>query len=171
MKLTRRALTALAVVVTFAAVACGSDSSTGVQPVTPVLGVQATPKGSTSILVSFNGNVGDNSYDIERAEGATGTFANVTNVAAPAAGGAVSYTDNSLKVNTAYRYRVFANRGSQRPLVLPLRRSTPTSSRAARCMSTPHTRSPASSTSVTARRSRFRRAPSSRVTSTRSVRR
>ena len=114
MKLTRRALTAVAVVVTFAAVACGSDSSTGPVAPTPILGVQATAKGATSVLVSFNGNVGDASYDIERAEGAAGTFANVTSVPAPGAGGSVSYTDNNLKVNTAYRYRVFANRGSQR---------------------------------------------------------
>ncbi len=114
MKLTRRALTAAAVVVTFAAVACGSDSSTGPVAPTPILGVQATAKGATSVLVSFNGNVGDASYDIERAEGAAGTFANVTSVPAPGAGGSVSYTDNNLKVNTAYRYRVFANRGSQR---------------------------------------------------------
>ena len=114
MKLTRRALTAFAVVVTFAAVACGGDSSTGPDVPNPILGVQATARGATSIMISFNGNVGDASYDIERAEGATGAFANVTNIAAPGAGGSVTYTDNNLKVNTAYRYRVFANKGSQR---------------------------------------------------------
>ena len=114
MKLTRRALAAVAVVVTFAAVACGSDSSTGPVAPNPILGVQAVANGATSIVVSFNGNAGDASYDIERAEGAAGTFANVTNVPAPATGGAVTYTDNSLKLNTAYRYRVFANRGSLR---------------------------------------------------------
>ena len=37
-------------------------------------------------------------------------MAAVTNVPAPAAG-PVTYLDASLKVNTAYRYRVFANRG------------------------------------------------------------
>ena len=101
MKLTRRALAAVAVVVTFAAIGCGSDSSTGPDAPSPILGVQATAKGATSIMISFNGNAGDASYDIERAEGATGAFANVATVPAPTAGGPVSYTDNNLKVNTA----------------------------------------------------------------------
>jgi hypothetical protein len=114
MKLTRRALTAVAVVVTFAALACGSDSSTGPVAPNPILGVQAAASGATSIVISFNGNAGDASYDIERAEGAAGTFTNVANVPAPSAGGPVTYTDNSLKLNTAYRYRVFANRGTLR---------------------------------------------------------
>ncbi len=114
MKLTRRALAAVAVVVTFAALGCGSDSSTGPVAPNPILGVQAVAIGATSIVISFNGNAGDASYDIERAEGASGTFANAGNVSAPSTGGAVTYTDNNLKLNTAYRYRVFANRGSLR---------------------------------------------------------
>jgi len=59
MKLTRRALAAVAVVVTFAAIGCGSDSSTGPDAPSPILGVQATAKGATSIMISFNGNAGD----------------------------------------------------------------------------------------------------------------
>src|SRR6478735_6925271 len=80
MKLTRRALTAVAVVVTFAALGCGSDSSTGPDVPSPILGVQALTRGATSITINFNGNAGDNSYDIERAEGAAGTFANIASV-------------------------------------------------------------------------------------------
>ncbi len=110
MKFTRRALAALAVALV--STACGSDSSTGPDAPNPVLGVSVTPKGATSILVSFNGTAGDASYDIERAEGSAGSFAAATSVPAPSGGGAVSYTDNGLKPNTMYRYRVFANRGS-----------------------------------------------------------
>ncbi|MEP6729252.1 MAG: fibronectin type III domain-containing protein [bacterium] len=113
MKLTRRALAAAAVVITLASLACGSsDSPAGPSAPNPVVGVVATPKGATSVQISFNATAGDASYDIERAEGATGTFANVTNVPAPSAGGSVTWTDASLKANTMYRYRIFANRGS-----------------------------------------------------------
>ncbi len=113
MKLTRRALAAAAVVVTVTTLACGSDSGP-TQPVAPnpVVGVSATAKGASSVLVNFNGTAGDASYDIERAEGAAGAYTTATNVPAPATGGAVTWTDASLKANTLYRYRVFANKGS-----------------------------------------------------------
>ena len=61
--------------------------------------------------LTFNSSAGDESYDIERAEGAAGAFAQVTNVAAPAAPGQVTYVDASLKVNTLYRYHVITNKG------------------------------------------------------------
>ena len=117
MYITRRAVSmlALAAFAAFAA-ACSSSSDKVTAPVAPVapnpiVGVQATAKSTTSVTVSFTSNAGDASYDIERAEGAAGSFAAVTNVAAPATAGAVTYTDNGLKVNTAYRYRVFVNKG------------------------------------------------------------
>jgi hypothetical protein len=95
------------------AAACGSDSSSGPTVVTPVLGLSATPKGTTAIDLTFNSTAGDGSYDIERAEG-TGAFVAAGSVAAPSPAGPVTYTDTGLKVNTAYRYHVFTNRGAQR---------------------------------------------------------
>jgi hypothetical protein len=82
--------------------------------VTPPLGVQVASPGLTSLTVTFNSTAGDNSYEIERAEGAAGTFALATTVTAPATAGPVSYVDNGLKVNTLYRYRVTAVRGTRR---------------------------------------------------------
>ena len=113
MKLIGRALAASSAVLMLGAVACGSDSSTGPTPPTPVLGLSATVKGATSVQLTFNSTAGDASYDIERAEGA-GTFAAVGSVPAPTVAGPVTYTDTALKANTAYRYHVFTNRGSQR---------------------------------------------------------
>ena len=113
MKSIRRALSAVAVAVSFTTLACGSDSPTETT-VNPIIGLTATAKSATSIQVTFNGTAGDASYDIERAEGSTGTFAAATTVTAPSGGGAVSYTDNSLKANTVYRYRTYVNRGTQR---------------------------------------------------------
>lgn len=91
--------------------ACGSDGVTdpGAQV---VLGLAATPKGVSSIQLSFTGTVGDVSYTVERATGASGAFASVTSVPAPAAGGTVTWTDNGLTANTVYRYRVITVRGS-----------------------------------------------------------
>ena len=92
-------------------VACGSDSVTdpGAQP---VLGLAATPKGATSIQLSFTGSVGDASYGVERATGAAGAFASVGSIPAPATAGTVTWTDNGLTPNTLYRYRVTTVHGS-----------------------------------------------------------
>ncbi|HUQ82835.1 MAG TPA: fibronectin type III domain-containing protein [Gemmatimonadaceae bacterium] len=102
---------------TFALAACSSDDDPTENTVPPVLGAQAGPNPAattSSIIVTFQSRAGDNSFNIERAEGATGgTFAPVGTVQAPAAPGAVSYTDNGLKLNTTYQYRVFAVRGSK----------------------------------------------------------
>ncbi|HEX7981459.1 MAG TPA: hypothetical protein VF461_22805 [Gemmatimonadaceae bacterium] len=113
MTLIGRALAASAAVLMLGAVACGSDSSSGPTTVTPVLGLAATPKGTTSIDLTFNSTAGDASYDVERAEG-TGAFAAVGTVPAPSAAGPVTFSDTGLKVSTAYRYHVFTNRGGQR---------------------------------------------------------
>src|SRR5215218_9151355 len=102
---------------TFAVAACGSDDDPTENTVPPVLGAQATPNptaSTSSIVVTFQSRSGDNSFNIERAEGATGgTFAQVGTAPAPATPGTVTYTDNGLKLNTTYRYRVFAVRGSK----------------------------------------------------------
>lgn len=115
MSFSKRILTAIVAWSALGIAACGDDNGGTTAPVlTPPLGVQATATGLTSIRVQFNGTAGDNSYEIERAEGATGAFAIATTVQAPAAGGPVTYDDTGLKVQTQYRYRVTAVRGSQR---------------------------------------------------------
>lgn len=91
--------------------ACGDDDP--VSPtVNPPLGLQVTALGSSSIQVSFNGRAVDDSYTIERAEGAAGAFATVATVNAPATDGTVTYNDTGLSAQTMYRYRVKAIRGS-----------------------------------------------------------
>jgi hypothetical protein len=91
--------------------ACNSDSSTEPTP-TPVLGASASATSSSVVRITFNSKAGDTGYNIERAEGAAGSFAQVGTVAAPSTPGAVSYTDNGLKVQTLYRYRIVTVRGS-----------------------------------------------------------
>jgi len=114
MTLIGRALAASAAVLMLGAAACGSDGSTGTTSApTPVLGLAATAKSTTSVDLTFNSTAGDNSYDIERAEG-TGAFTAIGSAQAPAAAGPVTYTDTALKANTAYRYHVFTNRGGLR---------------------------------------------------------
>ena len=91
--------------------ACGSDSVTDPGP-QPVLGLAATPKGATNVELSFTGTAGDASYGVERATGAAGTFAAVTSISAPSAGGTVRWEDSGLAASTLYRYRVTTVRGS-----------------------------------------------------------
>jgi hypothetical protein len=114
MMFTRRALTAVTVAVALASSACGSDSATAPVAPNPIVGVSAAAMNTTTAVVTFNSNAGDASYDIERAEGASGTFSALTTVTAPTTPGQVKYTDAGLKANTLYRYRVFANAGSLR---------------------------------------------------------
>lgn len=93
--------------------ACGDDDPAG--PVIPSapLGVTATATGSSTIRVTFNSTAGINSYNIERAEGAAGAFAQAGTVTAPATPGPVTFDDANLKVQTLYRYRAIAVQGSQ----------------------------------------------------------
>ncbi|MES2176877.1 MAG: hypothetical protein V4550_03345 [Gemmatimonadota bacterium] len=111
MQFARRALSAAAVVIALATVACGSDTPTEPVAPSPVIGASATSKSASSITISFTSTAGDASYDVERAEGAAGTFAAVTNLPAPAAAGTVTYTDNGLTANTSYRYHIITNKG------------------------------------------------------------
>jgi hypothetical protein len=94
------------------AAACGSDS-TGPGKPQPILGLNATAKGATSVELKFNSVAGDDSYDIERAEGAAGTFAAIGNVAVPANPGQLTFEDAQLKPTTLYRYHVITRKGTQ----------------------------------------------------------
>ena len=99
-------------VLSFAA-ACGSDDNNPTGPTaTPVIGVTAQAMTSSSVKITFTSRAGDNSYNIERAEGAAGTFSQVGTVPAPTTAGQVTFTDNSLKFSTLYRYRVITVLGT-----------------------------------------------------------
>jgi hypothetical protein len=91
-------------------VAC-SDSATGPSAPNPIVGLTTTAKSSSSIQLTFSSVTGNDSYDIERAEGAAGAFAQIANVPAPATPGTVTYVDAGLKVSTVYRYHVITNKG------------------------------------------------------------
>jgi hypothetical protein len=117
MPISQRRLSALTLALaTLAVGACNNDDNGSNNTVPVVVGVQAAPNPAattSSIIVTFQSRSGDNSFNIERAEGATGgTFAQVGTAAAPATPGTVTYTDNGLTINTTYRYRVIAVRGS-----------------------------------------------------------
>ena len=92
--------------------ACSDDGTT--EPnVNPPLGLAVTATGATTARVTFNSLAGDNSFIIERAEGAGGAFASVATPQAPATPGTVTFDDAGLQPSTQYRYRVAAVRGSQ----------------------------------------------------------
>ena len=102
--LRRFTITATVAAATFVS-ACNSSDSTGPAAPLPVLGLSATATGSSTARITFSGRTGE-SYDIERAEGAAGTFTTVTLIAALTADATQTYNDNGLKVTTLYRYRV-----------------------------------------------------------------
>ena len=117
MRLPQRRLSALTFAIgAIAVAACNNDDNGSNNTVPVVVGVQAAPNPAattSSIIVTFQSRSGDNSFNIERAEGATGgTFAQVGTAQAPATPGTVTFTDNGLAINTTYRYRVSAVRGS-----------------------------------------------------------
>ncbi|HEV7389523.1 MAG TPA: fibronectin type III domain-containing protein, partial [Gemmatimonadaceae bacterium] len=112
MLLNRRMRIAALALASIVAAACGSDS-TGPGKPQPILGLNATAKGATSVELKFNSVAGDDSYDIERAEGAAGTFAAIGNVAVPANPGQLTFEDAQLKPTTLYRYHVITRKGTQ----------------------------------------------------------
>ena len=114
MTMTRHFAAVATVVSLSLAAACGSDDGGSTQPIViqPVIGVSATALSSQSVKITFTSRAGDNSFNIERAEGASGSFTAVGTVTAPATPGPVTFTDNGLKVNTMYRYHVIAVQGS-----------------------------------------------------------
>lgn len=94
--------------------ACGNDDSSPVEPTpNPPLGLAVSATSSSTIRVTFTSTAGDNSYNIERAEGAAGTFTQVTNQSAPATASTVTFDDAGLKPGTVYRYRVAAVKGAK----------------------------------------------------------
>jgi hypothetical protein len=110
MPLKRRSLISAVAMIALYAAAC-SDSTTGPSAPDPIVGLSTSAKSSSSIQLSFNSRAGDTSYDIERAEGAAGAFAQITSIPAPATAGAVTYVDAGLKVSTTYRYHVITTKG------------------------------------------------------------
>ncbi|HLF12677.1 MAG TPA: hypothetical protein VJA26_15855, partial [Gammaproteobacteria bacterium] len=68
---------------------------------------------STAIRITFPGRAGE-SYEIERGQGASGAFALVHTIATIDVAGTQTYEDAGLGIQSAYRYRVTALRGSQR---------------------------------------------------------
>jgi hypothetical protein len=111
MSLLRR-FPAAAIAAAFLVTACSSDS-TGPSAPQPVLGFSVTATGSASVRITFSGRAGE-SYEVERAEGAAGTFAVARTVAVLAVDGVQNVDDTGLKVTTAYRYRVTTIKGTQR---------------------------------------------------------
>ena len=111
MSVPRLAKHAVILIAAVAATACGKDSTA--PTVNPILGAAAAAAGSSAITVSFNSVAGDNSYLVERAEGATGAYASDTTITAPATAGPITYKRSGLKVLTIYRFRVTTTRGGQ----------------------------------------------------------
>lgn len=105
-----RNLIAPAMLAAIFSTACSSDKSTGPSAPDPVIGVSATATGTDKITVTFAGRTGE-SYTIERAEGAAGTFATAATIPTVSANATQSYTDTGLKPATLYRYRVTALKG------------------------------------------------------------
>ncbi|HKS06455.1 MAG TPA: fibronectin type III domain-containing protein [Gemmatimonadaceae bacterium] len=106
-----RWLVTTALAMSFALGACSDDpSAPGART---VVGVSALAIGSTSIRLTFNSRSGDDTYNIERAEGLAGVFAQIGTVDAPAITGQVTYTDGDLDITTLYRYRVITVRGAE----------------------------------------------------------
>ena len=93
------------------AAGCSSDKATAPVAPFPILGLSASAKSSSSVQYSFNTVAGDASYEVQRAEGTTGTFASDTTFAAPATAGTVTVTRSGLKVGTTYRFRVVTTKG------------------------------------------------------------
>lgn len=109
---TRRALTVSLGLAGLLTAACSSDKTTAPAAPFPILGLNATAKGSSSVQYSFTTVAGDNSYRVERAEGSAGTFAADTTITAPLTASAITITRSGLKVNTVYRFRVTTTKGS-----------------------------------------------------------
>lgn len=110
MPLTPRRLRLFAATALFAgALAACSDDDDPVQPPFAPASVTATANGTTSIRVTWTAVQNAESYVIERATGATGTFAQLGTTA----GAVTQYDDNTIQAGNTYRYRVLSRRGSE----------------------------------------------------------
>jgi hypothetical protein len=85
--------------------ACSSDG-TGPSDGPPT-GVAASASGATTVHVTWSAASNVTTFILQRAEGATGSFAEI----ARPSGSATSYDDTGLLPSTAYRYRLAAVRG------------------------------------------------------------
>ncbi len=93
----------------FVIAACSGDDPVAPQAPAAPTGLAAAANGPTGVRLTWSGVANAQSYVLERATGASGTFAQI---ATPAAG-VVTYDDNGLGANgTVYRYRLFARRGT-----------------------------------------------------------
>ena len=92
--------------------ACKSDSTTAPVAPNPILGFAIVAKSATSVQYTFTTVPGDASYEVQRAEGTTGSFASDTVITALATATAITVTRSSLRVNTPYRFRVITTKGS-----------------------------------------------------------
>jgi hypothetical protein len=86
--------------------ACDSGGGTGPQPLTAPSGLAAAA-GSQQVTLTWQAVADAAGYTVQRATGATGTFADVGTTAQP------GYTDTGLTAATLYRYKVFARRGTE----------------------------------------------------------
>ena len=111
---TTRRFAALTAGLTLALAAACSDNGTTEPTPLPVLGVTVVSNNTSTAQVSFTSHAGDNSYNIERAEGAAGTFSQVGTQPAPATAGTVTFNDTGLKPNTLYRYHVITVIGTKK---------------------------------------------------------
>jgi hypothetical protein len=85
-------------------VGCSSSTDSSAPP----SGLAASSTAATTVHVTWTGATDVDEYVLERAEGATGTFAEV----ARPAGTASSYDDAGLSPSTSYRYHLAAVRGN-----------------------------------------------------------
>ncbi|HEV8599535.1 MAG TPA: fibronectin type III domain-containing protein [Gemmatimonadales bacterium] len=86
--------------------ACSDESG----PSNPApTGLAASATNATVIHVSWNAATGVTQFILERAEGASGTFAEINRPA----GSATSFDDSGLSPTTLYRYRIAAVRGGE----------------------------------------------------------
>ncbi len=108
---TRRMLWLAVAAASAALVGCSDGTTEPVAP-NPVLGFSVTVKGSSTIQYDFTSVAGDASYEVQRAEGASGAFATDSVITAPSSATPISVTRTGLKVNTMYRFRVITTKGT-----------------------------------------------------------
>jgi len=102
-----RAIVALSALVMVTA--CSEDDPVAPQAPAAPTGLSAAANGPSGVRLTWTAVANAQGYVLERATGASGTFAQI---ATPAAG-TLTYDDNGLGANgTMYRYRLYARRGT-----------------------------------------------------------
>ena len=100
--------TRMAVVLGMALLGACSDDDPVTPSNNPPAGLAASASGSTGINLTWTAATGVTQYVLERAQGASGTFAEINRPA----GSATSYSDTGLLPTTQYRYRIAAVRAA-----------------------------------------------------------